>query len=51
MKGSYGKDFPICVIASEVAEKVKAIYNRASIPCDTKKKRRIAKIEYYNQVF
>ena len=32
MKSSNGKDYPVSVIASEVAEKVQAIYKRASIP-------------------
>ena len=37
IKGSNGKGFPVSVIASEVAEKIQAIYKRASISCVTKK--------------
>ena len=37
MKSNNGKDYSVSVIASEVAEKVQAIYKRASIPCVTKK--------------
>ena len=38
MKVSNGKDFPVSVLASGVAEKVQAIYKRASRACVTKKK-------------
>ena len=38
MNGTNGKDFPVSVIASEVVEKIKAIYKRAYIPRVTKKK-------------
>ena len=48
MKSNKGKDYPVSVIASEVAEKVQAIYKRASIPCVTKK-RMIAKVKEYHQ--
>ena len=50
MKGNNGKDYPVSVIASEVAEKVQAIYKRALIPCVTKK-RMIAKVKEYHQTF
>ena len=36
MKESNEKDFPVVVIASEVAEKVQAIYKKASILFITK---------------
>ena len=39
MRGNNGKKFPVSIIASEVAEKVQAIYKRASIPCVPKKKK------------
>ena len=44
MKSSNGKDYPVSVIASEVAEKIQAIYKRASIPC-VAKKRMIAEVK------
>ena len=50
MKGSIGKEFLVSIIASEVAEKVQAIYIRVSIPCVTKK-RIITKIKDYNQAY
>ena len=50
MKSNNGKDYPVSVITSEVAEKVQAIYKRASIPCVTKK-RMIAKVKEYHQTF
>ena len=50
MKCINGKDYPVSVIASEVAEKVQAIYERASMACVTKKTI-IAKIKEYNQTF
>ena len=50
MKSNNGKDYSVSVIASEVAEKVQAIYKRASIPC-VSKKRMIAKVKEYHQTF
>ena len=50
MKSSNGKDYPVSVIASEVAEKFQAIYKRSSIPWVTKK-RMIAKVKEYHQTF
>ena len=50
MKNDTGRDLPIFYIAKEVAEKVQAIYNKASIPCVTKK-RIIAKIKEYHKKY
>ena len=50
MKGSIGINFLVPIIASE-AEKEQAIYEKASIPCVTKKKRIIVTIKDYSQAF
>ena len=50
MKNDTGRDLPIFYIAKEVAKKVQAIYNKASIPCVTKK-RIIAKIIEYHKKY
>ena len=50
IKSSNGKDYPVSVFASEGAEKIQAIYKRASIPCDAKQ-RMIAKLTEYHQTF
>ena len=50
MKNDTGRDLPIFYISREVAEKVQAIYNKASIPCVTKK-RIIAKIKEYHKKY
>ena len=38
MKSCNRKDFPVSIIASEVAPKVQAIHKRASITCVRKKR-------------
>ena len=50
MKNDTGRDLPIFYIAKEVAEKMQAIYNKASIPCVTKT-RNIAKIKQYHKKY